>query len=188
MDYSYTITWQVGKYSFPVSFLTCDIDRERHRGRFHYSRTTYNKDLVKHLSIYFDHITAKLGTMFKADLHGLLKRDEGITPQYFLNLPKQNVFLHGYFSHYSFWEKYEREIREMFIFSTPIKEKAESYIQKVKNKIKNDKRLTIIGIHVRRGDFLKEKKSTHYLMKTFQKSHDVLQRKIFDNILCFYDF
>ena len=74
----------------------------------------------------------------------------------FEKLPEPNVDLYGYFQSWTFFQKYERDLRAQFTFKETIRSKASECLVRIAQTYKNyssDKSITFVGVHVRRGKF-----------------------------------
>ena len=73
----------------------------------------------------------------------------------FERLPNCNVQLRGYFQSWKFFQKYEHDLRREFTLNGPLKRHAADYLRRIAvmyNSIMQYKNITLIGVHVRRGD------------------------------------
>ncbi|XP_056021573.1 galactoside alpha-(1,2)-fucosyltransferase 2-like isoform X2 [Ostrea edulis] len=71
----------------------------------------------------------------------------------------ESVRFDGYYQSWKYWSKYEQEIRDIFKFKKPIRDKAFSQFQNIMlimnfdTRKKNNK---VVSIHIRRGDYATE--------------------------------
>ena len=85
------------------------------------------------------------------------------------NLPNKTVILSGYYQSYKYFEKFTKETRNIFAFSNDMISDVQLELQKIHReyfarlteKFDNKVNLTYIGIHVRRGDMVRKKKSPY---------------------------
>jgi len=61
-----------------------------------------------------------------------------------------NMCIHGYFQTERYFEKYKEDINSMFEFPESVKDKVDAFLENYKNVYK-------VGIHYRRGDYVKYK-------------------------------
>ena len=94
------------------------------------------------------------------------------TLKYIDSLMSQNLTLDGYFQSWKFFAAASEEVRKAFTIKSQYLDKAKAFLDSVR---RNDS-TTIIGIHVRRGDFLKEGEQqsgtavadAHYIRKAME--------------------
>ena len=74
----------------------------------------------------------------------------------FFNLPPENIVLKGYFQSWKYFEKHRNIIWNEFTFSHYIKNQVKEFFTKLQVTRTKEENLLRIGIHIRRGDFLKD--------------------------------
>ncbi|XP_033756902.1 galactoside 2-alpha-L-fucosyltransferase 2-like [Pecten maximus] len=76
----------------------------------------------------------------------------------------QDIHVHGYFQSWKYWKDYEYQIRNSFRFQNYIRNSAEAILQNIVKKSGSNPAGgdVLIGIHIRRGDYLKMSVFTEY--------------------------
>ena len=70
------------------------------------------------------------------------------------NLENKKIHLYGYLASWKYFHKYRDIILREFAFSSPIKDETNKFLSNIRTSKTN---LTLIGVHVRRGDFITHK-------------------------------
>lgn len=70
-----------------------------------------------------------------------------------------NVKLVGYLQSYYYFNKYISEVRKLFTFRSEIRNKSNDLLKSIyaKNNITSSNNVTLVGVHVRRGDYVHNK-------------------------------
>ena len=79
-----------------------------------------------------------------------------IFDKHFFNLPPENIVLKGYFQSWKYFEKHRNIILNEFTFSDYIKNQVKEFFTKLQVTTTKKRNFLRIGIHIRRGDFLKD--------------------------------
>ncbi len=81
-----------------------------------------------------------------------------VTPtSWFFHMPPKDIILDYNMCRYTFFNKWEDEIRTLFKFSPQLQQKAKKKLHEVKTMYAANIHVTYVGIHNRRGDFLRDK-------------------------------
>lgn len=87
----------------------------------------------------------------------------------FLNLPRVNLTLPGFFQSWKYFEKFKTEIRLQFRFrNQPDQRNSHDVIREIKQRHKN---VTLIGLHIRRGDMIRDVTASKHGHKVADKSY-----------------
>ncbi|XP_012943333.1 galactoside alpha-(1,2)-fucosyltransferase 2 [Aplysia californica] len=90
-----------------------------------------------------------------ADVRGWKQVTEahyGVWDQGLARLPRENVTLKGYLQSWKYFAAAHTELREQLTFREHIAESADELLEEIRQKFPNR---SLVGVHVRRGDFLK---------------------------------
>ncbi|CAC5413513.1 FUT1_2 [Mytilus coruscus] len=95
--------------------------------------------------------------------------------------PSTPVKLKGYLQSWKYFKHFEKELRKQFVFKEEVKQKAKDVIEKytkefTRNKA-NSENLKIIGVHIRRGDYL----TTHNIKYGYNVASKAYLQKAFDH-------
>ncbi|KAK0042567.1 galactoside 2-alpha-L-fucosyltransferase 2 [Biomphalaria pfeifferi] len=97
----------------------------------------------------------------------------------FMNLPPRNLIVTGYLQCWRYFLHAQDEIRREFTFVPSIQKEADAVLASCRSQLQNH---VIVGVHVRRGDFVLDDKQKHgygvanasYFIKAFAKMRSLL--------------
>ncbi|XP_040285860.1 galactoside alpha-(1,2)-fucosyltransferase 2-like [Bufo bufo] len=105
------------------------------------------------------------------------KLNNWMCPEYH-NITGDNVKLKGFVYSWTFYHDIKSELMEEFIFHDFVKDEVNTYLAKVRG---NRKNVTFVGVHVRRGDYVKlfveQKRGVLADQKYLQKATDYFRNK-----------
>lgn len=101
--------------------------------------------------------------------------------------PNTSVSLQDYLQSYHYFSNYTKEIKRQYVFRKNIQDKADMIFKSIceKHGIKDRKTKTLIGVHVRRGDMVKDRQSGYnvaprdYLYRAVKYFKDKYKNTIF---------
>ncbi|XP_075135146.1 galactoside alpha-(1,2)-fucosyltransferase 2-like [Leptodactylus fuscus] len=105
------------------------------------------------------------------------KINNWMCPEY-RNIKGENVKLNGFVYSWTFYHHIKSELLQEFIFHDFVKDEVNDYLAKISN---NRKNVTFVGVHVRRGDYLKlfvqQKRGVLANSDYLQKATDYFRKK-----------
>ena len=89
---------------------------------------------------------------------------------------REDVRFSGFFQSWRYWVKYETDIRRLFQFKSHVKMKATLQVNSILHKYNYDlnrDKITLVGIHIRRGDYEKNQHFVNFGYKLAPSSYIV---------------
>lgn len=92
-----------------------------------------------------------------------------------LDLPEENIIVKGYHQSWKYFHDYRNDILKQFQFNKDINVKAKLFL----NEITRNKNVRLIGIHIRRGDMMKESNKVY--------GHAVADKNYLDGAISYFN-